>query len=100
MSDWRLWFWCMIGGGVCWALGTALDWIERHRHHHRFKDQIGGLYADEPGGPKIYHEIWWECECGKTIDEAAKRRAEFCVKHNITYVKPGEWPSAEMYFAG
>lgn len=100
MSDWKLWAWCAVGAILMGLGARLLDWIEEHRHHHRYKDQFGGLYADEPDGPKTYHEIWWECECGKTIGDEAKRRAEFCVKHNITYVKPGSWPSAEMYFAG
>jgi hypothetical protein len=68
-------------------------------HQHRHKERFGGLYADEPGGPKTYHEIWWECECGDVIDSKAKARAEFCTKYKITYIKPGEYPTAECYFA-
>jgi len=98
MSDWRLWAWCVVGAILYGLLMKALEWIDRNRHHHRFVDQFGGVYADEPGGPRYVHEIWWECKCGKVIDEEAKRRAEFCDKHNITYVKRGEWPSVECYF--
>lgn len=36
------------------------DW---HRHHYR--EHIGGVYADEPNGPRLAHEIWWQCDCGK-----------------------------------
>lgn len=44
-------------------------------HQHRYVEKIGGLYADEPGGPRTYHEIWWECSCGAVQDRAAKLRA-------------------------
>lgn len=39
--------------------------IARLRHKHHFKKRIGGIWADEPGGPRTYHEIWWQCDCGK-----------------------------------
>lgn len=45
-------------------------------HRHKFIECYGGLYADEPNGPRTVHEIWWECACGAVRDLAAKRRAE------------------------
>lgn len=44
-------------------------------HRHRWQERYGGLYADEVGGPRTIHEIWWECECGAVLDRKAKDRA-------------------------
>jgi hypothetical protein len=89
----------IIGGLIAVAI-FVLTIVWGHKpHQHRHKECFGGLYADEPGGPKTYHEIWWECECGDVIDPKAKARAEFCAKYQITYIKPGEYPTAECYFA-
>jgi len=44
-------------------------------HSHNFVAHYGGLYADEPHGPRTMHEIWWECACGAVRDKAARDRA-------------------------
>ncbi len=47
-------------------------------HEHRYKEVVGGLYADEANGPRTYHEIWWVCDCGKfssNLSYEAMRRA-------------------------
>lgn len=45
-------------------------------HQHRYREHYGDLRADEPGGPRTYHEIWWECACGDVVARDAKRRAQ------------------------
>lgn len=45
-------------------------------HECDHEEKIGGLYADIPGGPVTFHEIWWECSCGGVIDPEAKARAD------------------------
>ena len=35
---------------------------------HRYVEKYGDLRADEPGGPRSYHEIYWECsQCGHRL---------------------------------
>lgn len=45
------------------------SWIrifKKGAHDHRFDEEIyGDLREDEPGGPRIYHEVYWRCSCGK-----------------------------------
>lgn len=60
----------LICVGVILALTT-----EPPTHKCRHEEMFGGLYADEIGGPRYYHEIWWECPCGDVIDRAAKNKA-------------------------
>lgn len=48
-------------------------------HEHSFVECYGGLYADDRQGPRTFHEIWWECPCGKVssyASRAAKMRAD------------------------
>jgi hypothetical protein len=45
-------------------------------HRHQWREYFGGAYADEPGGPRTFHEIWWECDCGAVLDPNARRRAK------------------------
>lgn len=44
--------------------------LRQWRCRHVFDRYYGGLRADEPGGAKIYHEIFWKCaRCGKKVGE-------------------------------
>lgn len=66
-------------------------------HKHRYVEHVGGLYADQPNGPKTYHEVWWECSCGDVIDPQAKRRSEVAERLKPEWIKPGEWPLFELW---
>lgn len=35
---------------------------------HIYEEKYGDLREEFPGGPHIYHEIYWECaNCGKLL---------------------------------
>ncbi len=50
------------------------------KHEQRHTERFGGLYPDTLGGPRVYHEIWWECDCGDVRGFRAKRRAERAIQ--------------------
>lgn len=53
-------------GAVCalTLLFLLLAMVE-HRHRCRFDIMVPcDLRADEPGGPRSYHDVFWRCACG------------------------------------
>ena len=45
----------------------------------------GGLYADEPGGPRTLHEIWWEDEHGPIS------YSDMCAANRARLADGGKW---------
>lgn len=59
-------------------------------HKHRYVEKYGDLRADEPGGPRTFHEIYWECRCGKLLTRGCDPR--FVVTLIDARVKAGRRP--------
>lgn len=78
-----------IFGGVVVIVLLISIWVNLNHHKHDYKECYGGIYADEEGGPRTLHEIWWECKtCPHILDEPAKRRAEWAERNNVVAIIP------------
>lgn len=87
-------------------ISRVLRWSRKH-NAHKWVQRYGGVYADEPGGPRCAHEIWWECEnCGTPLSVASREARERAKAADAPlralakgyepafYVRPGSIPPA------
>jgi hypothetical protein len=76
--------WAILAGVGAVVVGISAYFALRHdcKRMPSLDEYVGGLFPDEPDGPKRFHYIWWECpKCKKPIDENNRRervRAETC----------------------